>query len=146
MPSVPFSVLIPVRYGDLDAQGHVNNARYATFIEQARMEYLIHLGLWDGVSFDDLGLIVADVHISYRAAVRLGQTLRVIVHVTSLGNKSLRFEYRLEDAASGAHVAQAETLMVAYDYHTERSISVPQGWREQIARFEGIPERETTPP
>jgi len=134
-----FSTLIPIRYGDVDAQGHVNNARNLTFIEHARMEYLLHLGLWDGHDFKDLGLIVADVHIAFRAQILFGQTVRVRTWISRLGNKSIRFEYRLEDADTGQLLSEAETVMVTYDYHTDRSIRVPETWREKIAAFEGIP-------
>ena len=50
---------IEVRYGDLDPQGHVNNARYLTYMEQARIAYVAHLGLWKGPSFLDIGIILA---------------------------------------------------------------------------------------
>jgi len=45
---------IEVRYGDLDPQGHVNNAKQVTYFEQARIAYKIHLGLFAiGQSFMD---------------------------------------------------------------------------------------------
>ncbi|MDD5368967.1 MAG: thioesterase family protein [Anaerolineaceae bacterium] len=137
----PCSVLIPIRYGDIDAQGHVNNARYLTFIEHARMVYLQELGLWDGNDFMALGLIVADAHVSYRTPILLGQTVRACVWVIRMGNKSLDFQYRLEDANRGEVFAEAHTVMVAYDYHHLRSIPIPEDWRVKIAAFEGIPPR-----
>ena len=129
---------VQVRYGDLDPQWHVNNARTATFIEQARFSYLIQLGLFDGVSFFDVGLIVADLHIAYQAPIRLTQRLQVGVRVARLGNKSLRFEYQVEDQDNGTVLATAETVMVAYNYHTESSMPVPAEWRKKISEFEGI--------
>jgi hypothetical protein len=42
---------IEVRYGDLDPQGHLNNAKYLTFMEQTRVKYFLKLGLWDGQLF-----------------------------------------------------------------------------------------------
>jgi acyl-CoA thioester hydrolase len=136
------SILIPIRYGDLDPQGHVNNARLLTFIEMARMTYVRRLGLWDGEDFTALGLIVADAHVAYRAQICLWQTVRVAAWVSRLGNKSLRFEYRLEDAASGDLLATAETVMVAYDYHLHQSVPLWEAWREKIAAYEGIPLQE----
>jgi acyl-CoA thioester hydrolase len=136
MPSFQYYCPIQVRYGDLDPQWHVNNARFVTFIEQARFSYLIHLGLFDGVSFLDLGLIVADVHVAYRAPIRLAQRLRVGVRVARLGNKSLTFEYQVEDEDNAAILATAETVMVAYNYHTQTSVLVSPTWREKIAAFE----------
>lgn len=131
-------VPIHVRYSDLDAQGHVNNMRFLTYLEEARVRYLLELGLWDGVSFLDLGLIVADVHISYLAPIFLGEPIRVGIRATRLGNKSLTFEYQIEDEKTGQVVARCETVMVTYDYHTNSSIPIPATWREKISAFEGM--------
>lgn len=140
MPEFRFFHDIEVRYGDLDPQGHVNNARFLTFMEQARLIYLVRLGLWDGKDFNDLGLIVADVHLAYRAPIELGRTVRVAMRIARLGNKSLIYEYRLSDANDEAQVyATGETVMVAYDYHSHQAIPVPAAWREKIAAHEGIP-------
>jgi acyl-CoA thioester hydrolase len=57
---------IEVRYGDLDPQGHVNNAKYLTYFEQARVVYWIEMGFFSkDQSFMELGVILADVHITY---------------------------------------------------------------------------------
>lgn len=129
---------VQTRYGDLDAQGHLNNSRYLTFIEQARLNYAIQLGLWDGADFLDLPFIVADVHVAYLAPVELNCVVRVWARATRLGHKSLNFEYRLEDAQHGKLYATADIVMVAYDYREKRSIPIPESWREKIASFEGI--------
>ena len=97
MSEFRFHLPIEVRYGDLDPQWHVNNARYLTFLEQGRMEYLRALGLWDGEDFFNLGLIVADVHIAYLAPMFLGQKVRLDLRVSKMGRKSLVIEYRLVD-------------------------------------------------
>lgn len=59
---------IQVRWADLDALGHVNNATYLTYLEQARVSYFNDLGLWDG-SIHQLGLIMAKVTLEYRLPV-----------------------------------------------------------------------------
>ena len=138
MSSFNFYETIQVRYNDIDAQGHVNNARYLTYIEHARFSYLTRLGLWDGRSFIDLGWIVADVHISFQAPILLGQVARVGVRATRLGNKSLVIAYQIEDEKTGQVMAQAETVMVSFDYHTHCSIPIAPEWRRKIAEFEGI--------
>lgn len=128
---------IEVRYGDLDPQWHVNNSRFLTFIEQARFGYLMHLGLWDGVNYLELGLIVADTHVSYLAPLALGQSVRVGARVARIGAKSILFEYQIEDSKTGQVVSTAETVMVAYDYHRRASKPVPEDWRNKISAFEG---------
>ncbi len=137
MAEFHFRIPLEVRYGDLDPQWHVNNARYLSFLEQGRMAYLVRLGLWDGQDFNNLGLIVADVHVSYLAPILLFQKIYLEMRTSRIGNKSLTFEYRICDEQTGQALATAETVMVAYDYHTHQSIPVPAHWRSAIAAFEG---------
>ena len=101
MADFPFYYTIPVRYGDLDAQWHVNNAKFLTYLEQARLAYLMELGLFDGRSFLDLGLIVADIHIAYRRPLKLGQVARVGVRVERMGNKSLTLANEIQIGDTG---------------------------------------------
>ncbi len=134
-----FNLYVPilVRYGDLDPQWHVNNSRFVTFIEQARFEYMIRAELWDGKDFFNLGLIVADQHIAYLGQIFMSQNIHVGVKVSRIGNKSILFEYAIEDQDSKEILATAETIMVAYDYHSHTSIPVSAEWRQKISSFEG---------
>ncbi|MGB8253221.1 MAG: thioesterase family protein [Anaerolineaceae bacterium] len=129
---------IQIRYNDIDAQGHVNNAKYVTYIEFARFGYITKAGLWDGESFMDLGFIVADVHVSYLAPIKLGQEIKVGVKVSRIGNKSLTFIYQVEDSKSGLIMATADTVMVSFDYKTHTTTAVSKKWRELISNFEGV--------
>lgn len=136
---------IQVRYGDLDPQGHVNNARYLTYMEQGRVAYVHHLGLWEGDSFLNLGIIMADVHVTFKAPILWGQSLRVGVRISRLGNKSLHSEYVIEDSQTGAVLAEGSSVLVAFDYRAGRTIPIPDRWRRRIMEFEGLDESyETT--
>ena len=137
MAEFRFHLPLEVRYADLDPQWHVNNARYLTFLEQGRMAYLVHLGLWDGQDFNRLGMIVADLHIAYLAPVTLWQKMRLDLRATRIGTKSLAFEYEIVDGISGEVAARAESVMVAYDYEAHASMRVPEDWRQKISAFEG---------
>ena len=137
MTKFNFILPIQVRYGDLDAQWHVNNTKFLIYVEQGRFAYIMNLGLFDGKSFLDLGLIVADVHMAYLAPIELGQNIQVAVRVAHIGNKSLRFEYEIQDLDTGKPLATAETVMVSFDYHTHTSKPVPDEWRQKISAFEG---------
>jgi acyl-CoA thioester hydrolase len=137
MQSFNYYHRIQLRYSDIDAQGHVNNAKYVTFIETARLGYITELKLWNGESFLDLGLIVADTHISYLEPIKLQQCIRIGTKVSRIGNKSMTFAYQIEDETDGRVMAIAETVMVCYDYHTNSTVPVSNDWRKKIALFEG---------
>lgn len=138
MTDYKFYYHIQIRYSDLDPQWHVNNARFLSFIESARLAYIQHLNLWDGKSFRDLGLIVADAHLIYLKPIELDQNIRVGVRVTRIGNKSIDFDYTVEDADNGMVMSTATTVMVAYNYHTLSTIRVTDEWRNAISKFEQL--------
>jgi acyl-CoA thioester hydrolase len=130
---------IEVRYGDLDPQGHLNNAKYLTYFEQARIAYWIKMGFFtEDQSFMELGVILADVHITYLEPVYFGQNIKVGVHVTRLGNKSMTWEQNVVDVESGKELAKGEIVIVAYDYKQEKTIPIPEEWREKITEYEGL--------
>jgi len=137
MTGFHFTHPIEVRYGDLDPQGHVNNAKFLTYFEQARIHYFVQLGLFSKKqSFLDVGIILADAHITFLAPVLFGMEVRVSVRVTRLGNKSLNMEYRMYDEVSGAELASGSTVLVTFNYHRQVTIPIPDIWREKIGVFE----------
>ena len=130
---------VEVRYGDLDPQGHVNNAKHLTYFEQARVAYMIELGLFTrDQSFMEIGVILADVHIIYFAPIYFGQNIRVGVHAAKLGTKSMTWEQNIMDTDSRKGLAKGKIVMVTYDYNTAKTICIPPEWREKIIEFEGL--------
>lgn len=129
---------IEVRYGDLDPQGHVNNARYLTYTEQGRVAYFKHLGLWKGESFMDFGIILADIQLTFHAPILFGQPVKVWVCISRLGNKSLTMDYRIDGGDGGIQYATGTSVLVAYDYRDAKTLPVPEEWRQIIHEFEGL--------
>lgn len=130
---------VEVRYGDLDPQGHVNNAKHLTYFEQARIAFMIELGLFTkDQSFMEIGVILADVHITYLAPVYFGEQIKAGVHIAKLGTKSMTWNQNIVDIKTGKELAKGEVIMVTYDYKEEKTINIPHEWREKIKQFEGL--------
>lgn len=128
---------IEVRYGDLDPQWHVNNARFLTFIEHARFYYLMELGLFDGKDYWALPLIVGDMHCRYLAPIEAGGNVEVWMGVTVIGSKSLVIGSELTSEDGKLVYARAETIMVGYDYLTKSSAPISDDMRRRISEYEG---------
>jgi len=143
VPEFRFYHPVEVRYADIDAQRHVNNVAFFAYMESARARYLQHLGLWDGKDFLKIGIIVAEAACTYKAAIGYGQPLRVGVRTARLGNKSLELHYTIEDGETGQEMATGRTIQVAYDYHANQTIPVPDAWRRVIAAFEALAPAES---
>ncbi len=127
---------IVVRYGDLDPQGHVNNAVVLSYLESARLGYYEKVGIWQRDSGMTTGMVVAHIDINYLAPIYLGQGVRVGLRMARLGTKSLTFDFRIEKVPGPHHLAQGKSVMVAFDNETEKSILIPPDWREKINQFE----------
>ncbi len=138
MPPFHFHHPVEIRYADLDPQGHVNNARFLTYFEQARVHYLIHLGLFSKEqSFLEIGIIIAEATITFKAPVYFGTQARVGVRVSSLGTKSMTMKYEMTDLG-GIIYATGSSAIVTFDYKTHATIPIPDSWREIISKFEHL--------
>ena len=137
MTEIKFFHPVEVRYGDLDPQGHLNNAKYLTYFEQARVAYLINLELFEKtLSFLEIGMIIADIHLVFYKPVLWETPVKVGAAITKIGNKSFIFSQNIIHAETGEVFADGEVIMVAFDYHNQETISLPAEWRKKIARFE----------
>lgn len=139
MPEYRFHHPIEVRYGDLDPQGHLNNAKFLTYFEQTRVHYLINLGLFaNDQSFMEVGIILAEVKVTFLAPVHFGTDVKVGMRVSRIGNKSILSEYALIDAGTDRELATGSAVLVAFDYRNRQTIPIPDAWREKIAGFEEL--------
>ena len=129
MDGFPFVHRERVRYRDLDAFGHVNNAVYLTYLEQARNAFLAHLGLVRGV--EDIKMILARTEIDFRAQLGLDEQVEIGVRPSRFGRKSFDLEYELR--AGGRLVAEAKVVLVGFDYGTGETIAIPDDWRRSLA-------------
>ena len=129
MTGFPFVHREVVRFRDLDALGHVNNAVFLTYMENARTAWVFDAGLVSDIH--ELPLILARVEIDYRAPVQLGETVEVEMRPARVGTKS--FELAYEFRADGRVAAEARSVLVAYDYAREETIALPDAWRKLLA-------------
>ncbi|TFH35415.1 MAG: acyl-CoA thioesterase [Anaerolineales bacterium] len=143
MGSFRFYHRIEIRYGDIDPQRHVNNARHFTFMEQARAHYLMALGLWSGEDFDQIGIIMAEQSCTYLRPISLRQEVEIGVCTERMGTKSVEMSYSIRDAQSQQELATGRSILVTYDYQAGKSVAIPTAWREIINGFEsGAPSDE----
>ena len=130
---------LEVRFRDIDAFGHVNNASFVTYLEQARVRFLIEVLRVDVVQ--SLPVILAALQVDFRSPILFGDEVGIGTRVDWIGNTSLSMSHRMTARGEGEDaervVAEAGTVLVAYDYETEQPIRVPDDWRTAFATHEG---------
>lgn len=129
---------LEVRFRDCDPLGHVNNAVYLTYLEQARFNHW--RALW-GFGSPQLppgmpGVILAHVECDYRRPATYGNTLEIRMRVASLGRTSFQYEYEIVDD-QGRTVLTAKTVQVMYDYAAEKPVPIPDDIRALLSSAGG---------
>lgn len=119
------------RFRDLDPMGHVNNAVYLTWMENARIEFLRALGTFDEVDATGMTMILARAEVDFRSPVTFDEQVEVGVRASRFGTKSFDLEYELR--VGERLVAEAKTVLVAYDYATNSAKEIPTAWRQRLA-------------
>jgi acyl-CoA thioester hydrolase len=127
MKPLLFSHRLEVRFRDCDPMGHVNNAVYLTYLEQARFAHWRTID--DGGAAP--GVILARVEIDYRKPANYGDVLEIRIFLERIGNTSITYAYELLDQ-SGGLVAEAKSVLVSYDYAAGRPVAVPGDVRARL--------------
>lgn len=131
MTDFEYWIDVDLRFSDLDVLGHVNNAVYVTYFEEARTNYFQDVM---GMGPNDLDLVVAHLEVDFRRTVEWNETVRAGVRVAEIGTKSFRMEYEVR--ADGEVAATGETVQVALAPDGSGSQPVPESWREQMVSYE----------
>lgn len=123
---------IGVHWGDMDALGHVNNARYFTYFETARFRYFREVGLAELGEGGRYGPVLASVSCNFRRQVHYPATLEVGARTSRLGTTSFTMEYAIFLAGTGELVADGSGVIVWLDYQTGRPLPLPAVLRERL--------------
>ena len=126
---------IKVRGYHLDVFGHVNNARYLEFLEEARWTYLEQMGIsFDSFAKKGISLAVVNININYRAPSVLGDELLVETTLNRIGNRSIVLNQVIHKKHNNKRVIDAEVTFVIIDLSTGKAIQIDDDlkrqWRE----------------
>ena len=131
MPSrFRFTRTMDVRFADMDAMGHVNNAVYLTYFEAARMAYWMHVTGRPDLS--DMDMILARAEVDFRSPLVAPESIEVGVGCASIGRTSFVLEQDMHERKTGRLVAEARKVLVHYDYKALRAIPIGDDLRRRI--------------
>lgn len=128
---------IAVRWADMDSMGHVNNAKYFTYCESARMSYFAAIHLQSHAEAPSHGPALVQADLNFRQQVRYPDHLEVGVRVVQVSGKSFSFEYALFRGGSAEVVADGGSVVAWVDYAAGCSVPLPESLKREIAAYEG---------
>ena len=121
-------VPISVRWRDMDAMGHVNNAKYVSYLEEARVRWI--LGVPGASLGDRIAPVVAATNVNYRAPIMWPNDIVVELFVERLGNSSVTIGHRIFDQKDESVLySDGNVVVVWMDTQTGRSAPLPEAIR-----------------
>ena len=126
----PYVWPVEVRFRDLDALGHVNNAVFLTYLESARIAYWLELT--GRTALAGVDVILARVEIDYRSQASYREQLHVGVRIAAVGRSSVTMELKVVAREPQRLVADSRNVMVFFDYAANRSQPFPDELRSTL--------------
>jgi len=124
------AVELAVRWRDLDAFNHVNNASYLTYLEEARLQWFASLpGTWMD---DATAPLLAAAHVDYRRPIEWPGSVRVELYAGRAGTSSLTIPHRILSRDSSLLYAEGHTVLVWIDRATGRGSALPHAVRSVL--------------
>ncbi|MBB63922.1 MAG: thioesterase [Waddliaceae bacterium] len=117
----------------IDVFGHVNNARYLEFLEEARWKRFSEAARY--LQKQGLAFVVANVNINYRSPAIMGQTLLVKTELVDFGKSSLNIAQEIHDKNTEALVADATVKAVVIDRKTSRPKLISDTIKQDLLSF-----------
>jgi acyl-CoA thioester hydrolase len=122
-----------IRFSDIDIMGHVNNATYLTYFEEARIHFFSQLvGEWD---WGNYGILVARNEINYKRPIFSKDKIQIHTRISELGNKSLHMEYRItKQGKEGEELCtDGKSILVCFNYKNNKTIAIPEAWKKLLS-------------
>jgi acyl-CoA thioester hydrolase len=132
MQNFTFSMPLILRWSDIDELRHVNNAKYLTFFEEARIQYNNVVGNWNWTTE---GFLLASANINFRKPLFLRDEPTIFARVSKIGNKSFDMEHHIYNK-NGELCAEGSTVLVAINLQTSTPIPVPEKIKGLMQAFE----------
>ena len=121
---------VQVRWGDMDAMGHVNNAVYLAYFETAREPWFEAAGIDE----DTTPFVLRRIEIDYRSQLTFADgAVRVVVSLAGVGTSSLTTAEQMFAVSDGRLVAEARAVAVCLDGAGTGSRPIPDELRERLA-------------
>lgn len=137
--SYPVTVEFPIHWGEMDAFGHVNNARFFTWFESSRIAFFRAAGIAMERGAE-VAPILAAAHCDYLEPVVFPARLVVGSKATKLGNTSLTLEHAVWPVGAPERVlARGVSVVVLFNYATGEKVRLPESFRAAIAALQAAP-------
>jgi acyl-CoA thioester hydrolase len=133
----PVVISLPVIWGDMDAFQHVNNTVYVRWFESSRVAFVEQADIRPFLQERHLGPILASVTCNFKRQLRFPDTVHIGARVANLGRSSMTLDHVVYSETLGQVAADGSSIVVLFDYQSQRPVRIPQEMLAAIERLQG---------
>jgi len=122
---------IPIRWGDMDAMGHVNNTTYCRYMEQSRISWFDAL-VPEESAWRSTGIVIVNASCNYRRPMTYPGTVEVKLFVGAPGGSSVPTFYEMRVDADPVPFADGAAVVVFIDMEKQKPVRIPEGIRTRL--------------
>jgi acyl-CoA thioester hydrolase len=132
--SFSFSTSFDVRITDLNYGGHVGNDKVLTFLQEARMRFLVSLG-YSELNVEGVGLIMSDAALVFKNEIFYGDELLISIQAAEFSRVGFDLLYKIEKKNKELPliVAIAKTAMICFDYEMKKVTALPDAAKIKLS-------------
>ena len=125
---------IPIRWGDMDARGHVNNTIYFRYFETARLTLFHSLDVYEEFETTGIGPILAYADCKFKAPLTYPDTIYVGAKITSIEGSKIIIKHILVSKKLNNDAAEGEAHMVWYNYKERKRVIIPDTFKQKLKK------------
>lgn len=127
---------VQIRFNDIDALGHVNNAVYMEFFDLGKSRYFTEVN-GGPVDWRSANVVVANVNCNYLAPIYFNEPIAVQTQTEYVHERSVKLLQQLINTTTGEVKCQCVVIMVGFDVKAGVSAPITEDWKTKIAEYEG---------
>lgn len=136
MENYPVKLDLRLDWSEMDLFGHVNNVSYFKYVQASRVNYWEQIGLSQLFQETKVGAILASTGCQFKKPLHFPGNITVQARISYIRNSSFGLQHQILNAA-GEVAAEAEDVLVIYDFAANRKVPFPEALRKNAEIIEG---------
>lgn len=127
-----------MRWADMDAFGHINNVQFFRYLEAARIAYALSVYTSE-IKAQGQNIILANLSCAFRKQLKWPGEVEILTRTVGFGRTSIHLDQVMYIAETEMVAAEAESVLVWFDFQSQLPAKVPKALRHHVAQFEADP-------
>jgi acyl-CoA thioester hydrolase len=132
----PVIIEFPLVWGEMDAFNHINNVNYIRYFESSRIKYFELLDYFTLIKNQNIGPILASISCKYKAPLKYPDIIYVGSKIYKISNDRFWMKYAVVSSNLKIITTEGDSVLVSYDYNSNKKIDFPTSIRNKILDIE----------